>query len=172
MQCEPHIVQFFNKVGLFPNKRNYEAFMFNYFNATAFMFYYFNATACGALLILDLGPRSWNMATTLSLMGDEFLSIIQFPKVSIFYYHKATTTLPFQNMGFSPFFKYPFIILFNCWMKNSLSIIQILSGTIHKQALYPSPQIALKTWKALSKLWTRLTFQKDKSKAVDKLKMM
>ena len=77
VQCEPHIVQFFSKVGLFPNKRNYEAFMFYYFNATAFMFYYFNATAGGAMMILDLGPRSWNMATTFSMMGDEFLSIIQ-----------------------------------------------------------------------------------------------
>lgn len=52
------IVQFFNKIGLFPNKRNYEAFMFRYFNATAFMFYYFNATACGAVTMLDLGARS------------------------------------------------------------------------------------------------------------------
>ena len=48
VQCEPHIVQFFNKVGLFPNKRNYEAFMF----------YYFNATACGAVIVLDLGAKS------------------------------------------------------------------------------------------------------------------
>ena len=58
VQCEPHIVQFFNKIGLFPNKRNYEAFMFRHFNATASMFYYFNATACGAVTMLDLGARS------------------------------------------------------------------------------------------------------------------
>ena len=171
MQCEPHIVQFFSKVGLFPNKRNYEVFMFHYFNATAFMFYYFNATACGALLILDLGPRSWNIATTLSLMGDEFLSLHYSISKSIHF-------LLSQSDDNSSLSEYGFLSFLQIYIHHSVLLLDeefslhypntVGSGTIHKQALYPSPKIALKTWKALSKLWTWLTFQKDKSKAVDK----